>query len=153
MKTWNQLFVRHGWKLEIIGENTLNCKNETEANLAFLFESMDKAEVSYTMEDQTLEIHSHAVDEKEWIEAISFEYRGRTENCGLSPDLQGPPIRELDTYISGIVRQLNRLGFSTMNSCDGHEKRSASVYVTKDASIEKPVEMLGGIRYEACLLP
>ena len=142
MKTWNQLFVRHGWKLEIIGENTFNCKNETEANLAFLFESMDKAGVSYTMEDQTLEIHSHAVDEKEWIEAVSFEYRGRTENCGLSPDLQGPPIRELDMYISGIVRQLNRLGFSTTNSCDGHEKRSASVYVTKDASIEKLVEML-----------
>ena len=86
------------------------------------------------MEDQTLEIHSNAVDEEEWIEAVSFEYRGRTENFGLSQDLQRPPkVRELDTYISGIVRQLNRLGFYTTGSCDGHEKRSACVYVTKDA--------------------
>ena len=46
---------------------------------------------------------------------------------------------ELDTYICGIVRHLNRLGFYTNGSCDGHGRHSASISIVKN---EKDMEQL-----------
>lgn len=142
MKTWNQLFVRHGWKLEETTENVFNCKGETQINLEFLFESLDKAGVSYSFWDDNIEIYSDLILEEKWIDAISFEYRGQSGTFWFRPGEDEPKVQELDTYICGIVRQLNRLGFYTTGSCDGHEKRSAYVMVTKDSEINKLVEVL-----------
>lgn len=145
MKTWNQLFIRHGWILEEKAEGTFNCKGETKENLSFLYECLDKAEISYTVFDESLEIHDIPIGESDWINYVSFEFRGRTENIGLAPDMNGPDLKQLDTYISGIVRQFNRLGFNTMDSCDGHGRRSASIGITKHIKKNTLVEMLSAL--------
>ena len=54
-------------------------------------------------------------------------------------------MKELDKYIAGIVRQLNRLGFFTSGSCDGHERRSAYVMITKEANIDELLRMLAAL--------
>ncbi|MFC3885526.1 M20/M25/M40 family metallo-hydrolase [Bacillus songklensis] len=142
MKTWNQLFVRHGWELEKKEESVFVCKTETVENMDFLLESLDKAGASYSYGDDMLMLHSVPVPEKKWIEVVDFKHRGRGEGLWFRPGEEEPKLRELDTYISGIVRQLNRLGFYTMGSCDGHERRDAHVSIKKGKDIEQLVQML-----------
>ena len=141
MKTWNQLFVRHGWKLEEQEENVFSCINETKENMDFLLENLDHANVSYWMEGSRLVLHSELITEQEWLEIVDFENRGHGEGFWFRPGEEEPKVRELDTYISGIVRQLNRLGFYTAGSCGGHQRRSAYVMVEKGKDIEQLEQM------------
>lgn len=142
MKTWNSLFIRHGWKLEQTEENVFSCEAETKENMKFLLESLDEVGVSYFFTDDILTLSGAVIAEDQWIEIIDFEYRGRGEGLWFQPGKQEPKVRELDTYISGIVRQLNRLGFYTKGSCDGHGRRAAHVLLTKERGIEPLVQML-----------
>ena len=142
MKTWNQLFVRHGWKLEEKEENVFNCQTETKENLDFLMESLEQAGVSYWIEEDRLVLQSAPITEQEWVEIVDFEHRGHGGNLWFRPGEEEPKVRELDTYIVGIVCQLNRLGFYTTGSCDGHERRTAYVMVKKGKDIEQLIQML-----------
>lgn len=144
LKTWNQLFVRHGWNLEQVGDSRFLCKQESEENIAFLLDVLNELKADYKYESGTLHINSAPVQESEWIRIIDFEFRGKTELIGLAKETLGPKLVQLDTYISGIVRQLNRLGFYTTASCDGHEKRPAYVYVTKETEIDSLLHVLLG---------
>jgi putative aminopeptidase FrvX len=132
MKTWNQLFVRHGWKLGKQEENVFILGSETEDNLAFLLESLQQASVDYRIEAGMLYLHHEPITEQDWIEAVDFKYRGRGGDLWFRPGEEEPKVRQLDTYICGIVRQLNRLGFQTNGSCDGHERRPAHVSFSKE---------------------
>jgi tripeptide aminopeptidase len=142
MKTWNQLFVRHGWILKEKERNVFDCKFETKMNMDFLIKSLNKADIAYSFEKGILRLSTVSVDEQKWIEAVNFQYRGRGEGLWFRPGEEEPKVRELDLYIAGIVRQLNRLGFYTNGSCDGHDRRSAHVLIVKDKNIDQLVEML-----------
>ncbi|MDE5414307.1 M20/M25/M40 family metallo-hydrolase [Alkalihalobacterium chitinilyticum] len=142
MKTWNQLFTRHGWLLEEQGGNTFDCINETELNLQFLFECLEKANVEFIFNKGMLSLLEESIGEEDWIEAIQFPQRGRGEGLWFHSGHEAPKVRELDVYISGVVRQFNRIGFYTTGSCDGHGRRAAHVMLTKDCNIETLNEML-----------
>ncbi|WP_333482930.1 M28 family peptidase [Sutcliffiella sp. NC1] len=143
MKNWNQLFIRHGWNVNQLNENEFSCHEETKENIKFLQESLCVAGLDFSFNSFVLTINSDLVSEEKWIEAVDFEYRGRGEGLWFRPGVDQPKVRELDTYISGIVRQLNRLGFNTTGSCDGHEKRSAYVLLKRETTnIEKLVSVL-----------
>jgi tripeptide aminopeptidase len=144
MKTWNQLLIRHGWLLTQEEENMFNCENETEMNLLFLVECLEKANISFEVTVGKLILFEEAISEESWIEALQFPHRGRGEGLWFRPGQEAPKVRELDLYISGIVRQLNRLGFHTIGSCDGHQRRASHVMLTKDYDIETLKEMLVG---------
>lgn len=128
MKTWNQLFIRHGWDLVEIEENSFDCSEESEGNMQFLIESLAKGEISYVQNNNKLTLSTPPVSEAKWIEIVDIKYRGRTEMVGVID----PNINTLDTYIAGVVRQLNKLGFTTEYSCDGHEKKSPLICFTKN---------------------
>ncbi|WP_164669398.1 M20/M25/M40 family metallo-hydrolase [Virgibacillus doumboii] len=144
MKTWNQLFIRYGWKLNQKERNVFDCRLETKKNIDFLLNSLDQADVSYNLENQILSLQSEPVSEQKWVEILDFPLRGRGEGLGFRPGEEEAKVIELDTYIAGIVRQLNRLGFHTSGSCDGHERRPAHVYVmvTKERDSKQLVQML-----------
>ena len=139
MKNWNALFVRHGWLLNKEKENVFNCQYETEMNKQFLLQSLERANLSYDYDGQTLEMHSGPIQEEEWISVLDFQGRGHGGHLWFRPGQEEPKIQELDTYICGIVRHLNRLGFYTNGSCDGHGRQSASVSIVKN---EKDIEQL-----------
>jgi len=82
------------------------------------------------------------VTEKEFIKVIVFPFRGRTEIIGEYHTPNKPYIRNLDTYICGLVRQLNRLGFYTIASCDGHKRQSAYMLFTAETNQEKLLQLL-----------
>lgn len=140
MKTWNQLFIQHGWLLKEEKSNVFDCKNESYDNLDFLLQSLDSANVSYSFENGTLFLPVTPISKQNWLEVLDFENRGIGEGLWFQPGEQ-PKLRELDTYISGIIRQVNRLGFFTMGSCDGHGRRAAYIMITRDKDIESLMDI------------
>ncbi|MDL4842490.1 M20/M25/M40 family metallo-hydrolase [Aquibacillus rhizosphaerae] len=141
MKSWNQLLIRHGWLLKQVEENVFDCTHETQLNMEFLLESLDKANIDFMFDNRVLILPERRLSEQTWITAFSFENRGRS-GFWFRPGVDEPKLHELDVYISGIVRQLNRLGFYTQGSCDGHGKRPAHVMLTKGRDINELVEIL-----------
>lgn len=61
MKTWNQLFVRHGWLLEEKKENVFNCEMETVENMQFLLDRLRKARVDFVFKKDFLTINSSVI--------------------------------------------------------------------------------------------
>ncbi|OLS35566.1 M20/M25/M40 family metallo-hydrolase [Bacillus sp. MRMR6] len=142
MRNWNQLFIRHGWLLVQKANGVFDCTKETSENVEFLFQSLEKANIHYKYDLGKLSLCTKPMVEEDWIKVLDFEYRGRGEGLWFRPGAEQPKVAELDTYISGIVRQLNRLGFYTMGSCDGHDKRLAHVMVTMDCDQQSLKELL-----------
>ncbi|WP_144555110.1 M20/M25/M40 family metallo-hydrolase [Bacillus sp. X1(2014)] len=141
MKSWNQLFIRQGFMVEEVRPNVFHCLKETEDNMAFLLESLDSLAVSYTLEKGLLTLHGPTIAEETWINGVDYEYRGRGGDLWFRPGLDQPKVKELDTYISGIVRQLNRLGFYTNMSCDGHERRNPRLSFIDNVDVEMVTEI------------
>ncbi|WP_110114058.1 M20/M25/M40 family metallo-hydrolase [Bacillus sp. CGMCC 1.16541] len=127
MKTWNQLFTRHGFMVQEERANEFVCLGETEENLIFLMESLENASVPYKFEHGFLTIERPIVSEETWLKSVDFQYRGRGEGLWFRPGKEEPKVKELDTYVAGVVRQLNRLGLHTMYCCDGHDTRRPSI--------------------------
>ncbi|WP_377890404.1 M20/M25/M40 family metallo-hydrolase [Alkalihalobacillus sp. R86527] len=125
MKTWNRLFIRHGILLKEVRGNVFDCSLESEENMSFLFETLDRLVIqyNYSLEVNTLSMLSGAVSEDEWFEVVDFWHRGVTEELWPVTKTEQPILRKLDTHISGIIRQLNRLGLYTTNSCEGTIQR------------------------------
>ncbi|NMD72827.1 M28 family peptidase [Bacillus sp. DNRA2] len=136
MKKWNQLFIRQGFMVEELERNIFNCTEETEENVTFLLENLDRLSVAYAYESGQLTISSPAVSEEQWLKVVDRMFRGR-QDIWARPGVDIPEVRNLDLYISGIVRQLIRLGFQTTMSCDGHGKRAAFILVTKSRKVEE----------------
>lgn len=148
MKTWKQLMIRHGWLLKENEMGEFDCTMETETNLAFLFGVLRQARVEYIFGKGTLFIEDEPLLEEQWIQLLDFEHRGIGEGLWFRPGVDQPKIKELDTYICGVVRQLNRLGFYTVGSCDGHGRKAPYVMVTKDRDITALLETLKLLGYK-----
>ncbi|EMI09979.1 M20/M25/M40 family metallo-hydrolase [Anoxybacillus gonensis] len=142
MKTWNQLFIRQGFILEEKSPNEFICTNEKKENVEFLLKSLDVANVDYTFWNDVLTIDSPPISEKQWLEAVDFRQRGVSETIGL----EEPKVFEVDTYISGVIRELNRLGLYTIACCDGHEKRQPHIYFHKETNMEKVMKLFRALR-------
>ncbi|MDQ0253348.1 hypothetical protein J2S74_000720 [Evansella vedderi] len=144
MKTWAQLFVRHGFKLEEQDAGVFDCRKETERNMTFLLECLEKgqANVNYVASLQELTITSEPLMEEKWISILNFKWRGRGEGLYFSAETEEPAICELDTFIAGIVRQLNRLGLHTNGSCDGHGRNAASISMLREDEVEVTTKIL-----------
>lgn len=142
MKTWSQLFIRHGWWIEEEEEQLFNCETESTENMKFLLETLKQLKVHFTYQHNMLKIITAPIAEKDFIKIIDFPHRGRTEMIGEYPTPDQPYIRNLDTYISGLVRQLNRLRFYTVSSCDGHERGPAYILFTSETNQEQLLQLL-----------
>lgn len=142
MQNLNRLFIRHGFLVEEIGEGRFDWRKETEENMTFLTETLDELFVVYSAGHGLLKIEERELDEERWLRAVDFKFRGRTEmlQFGLGVDIPG--IKNFDTYMAGVIRQLNRLGLSTMSCCDGHEKKLPSISFTRETDMETVVKVL-----------
>lgn len=142
MKTWNQLFVRHGWRLMEERENVFSFVNETKENMQFLEECLEKADVEFECDGLSLFLEGEAISETEWIRILDYPERGRGGNLWFEPGKEEPIVRELDTYICGIVRQLNRLGFYTNGCCDGHGRRRPNISFTANGKCVTKLQVI-----------
>lgn len=137
--TWNRLWVRNGWNLEtLIGRNWIEgihyrAHNETDENMKFLTACLSKADIQFDYDEglRILTLESAPPEEEHWLPIVSAKYRGRTENVGIYGNGRQLNVYQLDTFISGVVRQVNRLGIQTEYSCDGQGKRYPSLVMPK----------------------
>ncbi|MCU1806386.1 M20/M25/M40 family metallo-hydrolase [Cytobacillus firmus] len=141
MKSWNTLFIRQGFAVREYAENEFDLVHETEENIEFLMECLQKAGADFTRQHFFLTIHSEPVTEKEWLAATDFPHRGYGEGLWFDAEKEEPKISELDLYISGLVRQLNRLKLFTMGSCDGNGIRYASIHFRPGVSMDKAAKL------------
>jgi tripeptide aminopeptidase len=143
MKNWNQLFIRQGFMVKEISENVFDCWNETEENMQFLLESLENLSVTFSFDGlKTLIITSPVVIEEKWLHCVGFNYRGKSEGFWFRPGKDEPKVRELDPYISGVVRQLNRLGLHTTYSCDGHSQRRPLIEFAQWVDLDQVIKVL-----------
>ncbi|WP_297987890.1 M20/M25/M40 family metallo-hydrolase [uncultured Anoxybacillus sp.] len=146
MKSWNQLFIRQGFVLEEKGDNCFLCTNERRENVEFLMESLNLANVQYAFRNGLLTIHSSPICEKEWIKAVDFSDRGKGEGLWFRAGEEEPKVFELDTYVSGLVRELNRLGLYTKGCCDGHGRRWPHIYFDERTDMEKVMQLWNALQ-------
>jgi len=149
MKTWNQLFTRQGFVLEEKSPNEFICANEGKENVEFLLKSLDVANVDYTFWNDVLTIDSPPINEKQWLEAVEFYQRGVWEAIGVAE----PKVFELDTYMSGVIRELNRLGLRTVSCCDGHGQRHPYVSFDEQTNMEKVMQLFHALQVHVRLRP
>ncbi|MER2191198.1 MAG: M28 family peptidase [Solibacillus sp.] len=125
--SWKQLFVRYGWLVEEVAPNIFSTEQELMDNVLFLMQSLDTVNAVYELRNNRLILKSAAPSERMWRSAVQFKERGATGQMGL----ENVQLTQLDVYIAGIVRQLNRLGFQTTRSCDGHERAHPHVVIAR----------------------
>lgn len=141
MKSWTQLLNRSGWVAQEQGDIVL-LPRESMESMQFLLESLQAVNASFKIVNSGIQITSLPVAEETWLTAVDIKGRGRSECASASNENTLFNVRELDTYIAGVVRQLNRLSFSTTMSCDGHDKRRPVLYVPADTVMLKELKAL-----------
>ncbi|MDN7247092.1 M20/M25/M40 family metallo-hydrolase [Planococcus shenhongbingii] len=147
MRNWNRLFVRQGFLLEEINEGVFDCQNESRENIAFLMETLEELFVDYVLANGVLKILSTTVLESEWLKAVNFDFRGRTEILQSKTLV----LKEFDTYMAGAIRQLNRLGLTTSYCCDSHKQRHPRIGFVNEVDMEKVkkiMKILGVSRWQ-----
>ncbi|QTD39469.1 M20/M25/M40 family metallo-hydrolase [Sporosarcina sp. Te-1] len=135
--TWKRVWMRHGWNLETVtgaeyGEGLhFSLLHETDENIQYLCTCLAQAKVDYHIcaAKNHLTIYGSPISEAAWLAIVDSEGRGLTEMSGDYTEKRPIFLYELDVYVSGVVRQLNRLSFTTNYSCDGHNKRKPYVCV------------------------
>lgn len=137
MKNWNSLLIRHGFLLEEKSGGTFDCQRETRENLLFLQETLKDLFVDYSCSGNSLSISSPFISEGEWLEAVDLKDRGRTELLQFGKGVQIPHLKDLDTYIAGVVRQLNRMNFNTKSCCDGHSMKYPRISFIEEVDFDK----------------
>ena len=58
-------------------------------------------------------------------------------------------IHTVDLYVRGLVVQLNRLGITTTNSCDGHDRKNAKIYFQTIEMAKKAQNLLEHVGLES----
>ncbi|SDJ37817.1 M20/M25/M40 family metallo-hydrolase [Salimicrobium halophilum] len=137
MKTWKQLMVRYGFDVVEQKKDVFSWEKERKENIQFACDALHRLDVKYSLEGEWMVISQTPVSEKAWAETLEVPGRGRTEIVAGNPTLE-----EMDTHISGLVMQMNRLGLKTVYSCDGHGRRPAHLDFIDQETVEKAAQLL-----------
>lgn len=120
---WQSLFTRYGFQITST-EKGFDLTALNEENSQFVRFFLQQLNVDFYMNKKELVINSIPVTEETFVSNLEKLKDGRT---GVFYHVSELPYTTLDTYIAGMVTQLNRLGCMTEISCDGHDKRSANI--------------------------
>ncbi|MFJ8260344.1 M20/M25/M40 family metallo-hydrolase [Rummeliibacillus sp. NPDC094406] len=104
-----ELFIKYGFYN--MKDATLSRKQSTvESDLELLL-NVKKELLALNIAEE--------MNEKEFVEILEKYTHGRTEVL-LAGNVV--PLEAIDCYVCGLVIELNRLGFNTGYSCDGHDR-------------------------------
>ncbi|WP_086943508.1 M20/M25/M40 family metallo-hydrolase [Trichococcus pasteurii] len=127
------LLVEQGFIFSQVDSRTLDFSNESELNVEFLKKILNESNCCHEWQGSLLIVEDTLWNESEWLALCAVPGRGRTEMCGYFDEEDNVSLAMLDLYISGLVRQLNRLGCMTIMSCDGEgERRPNIVFATEN---------------------
>ena len=124
MITWERMFIRMGFVVEKVGEKTFSFVHENDENISFFQKILQHLQLEDAVIGLTFEPREFEVNEEEFLhacEAIEGDHQTYFEGVA------NVELMALDTYISGLIRWLNSIGFTTKICCDGHDRRPAYI--------------------------
>ena len=114
---WNDLFTAAGYLPQQLGADLFDLDGEAPANLADLMQVLLDHQVYFRLQANGLLMEDPAPTLAQWMGWLG-EYR--VENDEGTSAMEGIHLRKLDVYMRALCRQLHRLGFATLHSCQGH---------------------------------
>lgn len=122
--SWERALLRMGFVFEKRGK-TLLFYRENRDNQLLLEEMMQFLGIKDHLHDCVFTPPATEVEEEVFRNAF---YRCRRSHDHFPGEVKSIKLHALDPYIAGIVRWCASIGIKTAMSCDGHGKRSASLY-------------------------
>ena len=127
--SWVRLLIRSGIRCR---PDTLGLRLfEHTENVNFVQEILTKLGLPYLTNDGLLRPHSYAPSDRVWLDAWELCRSGAEAG---SVGFENLELRIIDTHISGVVRWLNALGFTTTLSCEGHRPSQPCLILLKSVS-------------------
>jgi hypothetical protein len=127
---WDRLFIRSGIVFQKVDRALLLA--ETDDNRKFIQRVLESIGWGNNLQGKRFEIPCDLTDEQEWFDTWQ-KCAGGAEAGQLG--FENIELNIMDSYISGVIRWLNALGFNTLRSCDGHGKRHPNI-ILADSSQE-----------------
>jgi hypothetical protein len=112
---WEILFVWSGFEFTKNGNEFL-FERESTSNKEYLEAILQEIECDGCFDGISFKPAKVRRDKWCWLNALEKLHGGAE---GVSPE----DLKIMDPYIGGVIRSLNKLGFKTRLSCDGHGKR------------------------------
>ena len=136
-----------------VDSSTLDFHSESELNVEFLKKVLNKSNWRHEWQGRLLTVGDTFWNEKVWLTHCAVGGRGRTEMCGYFDEENSVSLEMLDLYISGLVRQLNRLGCKTIMSCDGEGERRSNIVFATENDTERAALLMAevGLKYRVKL--
>jgi hypothetical protein len=120
MITWERMFIRTGFDVEKMGENTFSFAHENDENIVYFQKILHQLETESSFNGYTFMRKEHVVNEDEFLNACEIiEKDDQTFFLGVA----NVDLNSLDTCIAGLIRWLNWIGFHTTICCDGHDRK------------------------------
>lgn len=145
VKSFNALLVEQGFVFYQVDSSTLDFSNESDLNVEFLKKILNESNWHHEWQGRLLTVEDILWNETEWLSHCAVPGRGRTEMCGYFDDEDSVSLEMLDLYISGLVRQLNRLGCMTIMSCDGEGERRPNIQFATVPDVKKATVLLAEV--------
>jgi len=145
VKSMNALLVEQGFIFSQVDSSTLDFRNESELNVDFLKKILNESNWRHEWQGRLLTVEDILWEEAEWLTRCAVGGRGRTEMCGYFDEENSVSLEMLDLYISGLVRQLNRLGCMTIMSCDGEGERRPNIQFATVPDVKKATVLLAEV--------
>ena len=153
VKSMNALLVEQGFIFSQVDSSTLDFSNESELNVEFLKKILNESNCRHEWQGRLLTVEDTLRNETEWLALCAVPGRGRTEMCGYFDGEDSVSLEMLDLYISGLVRQLNRLGCTTIMSCDGEGERRPNIVFATMTDTQRAALLMAevGLKYRVKL--
>jgi len=145
VKSMNALLVEQGFIFSQVDSCTLDFRKESELNVDFLKKILNESNWRHEWQGRRLTVEDILWEETEWLTRCAVRGRGRTEMCGYFDEENSISLEMLDLYISGLVRQLNRLGCMTIMSCDGEGERRPNIQFATVPDVKKATVLLAEV--------
>ena len=145
VKTMSALLVEQGFIFSQLDSSRLDFSNESELNVKFLKKILNESNWRHEWQGRLLKIEDTLWNETEWLTLCAVRGRGRTEMCGYFDEENSVSLEMLDLYISGLVRQLNRLGCKTIISCDGEGEHRPNIVFATVADMERAALLMAEV--------
>ena len=145
VKSMDTLLLEQGFIFFQVDKSTLDFSNESELNVKFLKKILNESNWRHEWQGRLLKVEDTLWNETEWLALCAVPGRGRFEMCGYFDEENSVSLEMLDLYISGLVRQLNRLGCMTIMSCDGDGERRPNIVFATVADTERAALLMAEV--------
>jgi hypothetical protein len=148
---WDRILVRSGFLHRPANAGAFDLTDENPQNVRFLRSLLSRMGLGDSLVGSTFSPPGADFDENRWLHAFYDYKRAHTEG-GPGGDARSVQVYYLDPFISGVVRRLNLMGYTTCGACDGHGLHRTYITFSGNcdtAGIAVFLSQISGVRWAA----